>query len=148
MRRHFQPTSRLACGCAIALAALCATGCGGGSSQADQAKSQACSASADIGAQVDTLKGLPPVPSSVDAARTAVRKIGADLTQISAAAPNATADLKQRLKAADSAFRADLERITQSVTSAASPAAALSALRSAGTDLAASYRDAFGDLGC
>ena len=40
-----------------ALALLAAAGCGGGQSAADKAKSQACDASSDIKAQVDTLEG-------------------------------------------------------------------------------------------
>ena len=67
--------------------ALLAAACGGGQSEADKAKSQACDASSDIQAQVDTLKGLPLSSDSVDKAKAALEKINSDLDTIAAAAP-------------------------------------------------------------
>ena len=72
----------------VALALLASAGCGGGQSAADKAKSQACDASSDIQAQVDTLKGLPLSPDSVDKAKTALQKINSDLDTIATAAPD------------------------------------------------------------
>ena len=71
----------------LVLALLAATGCGSSQSAADKAKSQACGAVSDIKTQVATLKGLPLATSSVDAAKTALQKIDADLKTISEAAP-------------------------------------------------------------
>ena len=83
----------------VALVLLAAAGCGGGQSAADKAKSQACDASSDIQAQVDTLKGLPLSPDSVDKAKTALQKINSDLDTIATAAPTVKGDLGSQLKA-------------------------------------------------
>ena len=82
----------------VALALLASAGCGGGQSAADKAKSQACDASSDIQAQVDTLKGLPLSPDSVDKAKTALQKINSDLDTIATAAPTVKGDLGSQLK--------------------------------------------------
>ena len=133
---------------AIALALVAAAGCGGSSSSADQAKTKACNAVSGIKTQVNTLKGLTPTPGSVDTAKTALQKISADLKTISDAVPEVKGSLKQQLQSANSAFTAQVSEITQSITSAGSVTAAVTALQTAGTNLAKSYQDAFGKVGC
>lgn len=132
----------------LVLAMLAATGCGGGTSSADKAKAQACSAVSDMRTQVDALKGLTPTPASVDAAKTALQKIGADLKTITDSAPKAKGSVKQKLQAANATFTAQVEQTTASITSAGSVAAAATAIHNAGADLAKSYQDAFADVGC
>jgi uncharacterized protein YPO0396 len=133
---------------AIALAMLAATGCGGGTSSADKAKTQACNAVSDIKTQVDTLKTLAPTPASVDTATTALQKISADLKTVSDSAPEVKGSLKQQLQTANAAFKAQVDQITQSITSAGSVTDAATALASAGTALATSYQDAFKNVAC
>ena len=101
-----------------------------------------------IKTQVTTLKGLTPTPGSVDTAKTALQKISADLKTISDAVPEVKGSLKQQLQSANSAFTAQVSEITQSITSAGSVTAAVTALQTAGTNLAKSYQDAFGKVGC
>jgi hypothetical protein len=132
----------------LVLAMLAATGCGGSTSSADKAKAQACSAVSDIQTQVDTLKGLTPTPASVDAANTALQKIGADLKTITDSAPETKGSVKQQLQAADATFTAQVEQTTASITSAGSVTAAATAIRNAGADLAKSYHDTFAGVGC
>jgi hypothetical protein len=132
----------------IALAMLAAAGCGGGSSSADKAKTNACNAVSDIQTQVNTLKGLTPTPGSVDTAKTALTKISADLKTISDSAPEVKGSLKQELQTANSSFKSQVTQIAQGITSAGSVTAAVTALQSAGTTLATSYQNAFAKVGC
>lgn len=133
---------------AIALAMLAATGCGGGTSSADKAKSQACDAVSGIKTQVNTLKGLTPTLASVDTAKTALQKISTDLKTISDAAPQVKGSLKQQLQTANSTFQAQVAQTTQSITSPGSVTAAVTALQTAGAALAKSYQTAFANVSC
>ncbi|HEY2790454.1 MAG TPA: hypothetical protein VGI72_13465 [Gaiellales bacterium] len=133
---------------AIALAVLAAAGCGGGSSSADKAKTNACNAVSDIQTQVNALKGLTPTPGSVDAAKTALTKISADLKTVRDSAPDVKGSLKQELQTANSNFTSQVTQVAQSITSAASVTAAVTALQNAGTALATSYQNAFAKVRC
>ena len=133
----------------VALALLAAAGCGGSSqSAADKAKSQACDASSDIQAQVDTLKGLPLSSDSVDKAKAALQKINSDLDTIATAAPTVKGDLGSQLKAANAAFKTQVQQVADSITSAQSLTAAATALASAGSTLSNSYQQAFANVQC
>jgi hypothetical protein len=129
----------------VALAMLAAAGCGGGQSAEDKAKSQACD---DIQAQVDTLKGLPLSTDSVDKAKAALQKINSDLDTIAAAAPTVKGDLGSQLKAANAAFKTQVQQIADSITSAQSLTAAATALASAGSTLGNAYQQAFANVEC
>jgi hypothetical protein len=132
----------------VALALLASAGCGGGQSAADKAKSQACDASSDIKAQVDTLKGLPLSSDSVDKAKAALQKINSDLDTIATAAPTVKGDLGSQLEAANAAFKTQVQQIADSITSAQSLTAAVTALASAGSTLSNSYQQAFANVKC
>ena len=115
---------------------------------ADKAKSQACDASSDIQAQVETLKGLPLSSDSVDTAKAALQKINSDLDTIATAAPTVKGDLGSQLKAANAAFKTQVQQIADSITSAQSLTAAATALASAGSTLSNSYQQAFANVKC
>jgi hypothetical protein len=132
----------------LATALLAAAGCGGGESAADKAKSQACDASSDIQTQVDTLKGLPLSPDSVDKAKTALQKINSDLDTIATAAPTVKGVLGSQLKDANAAFKTQVQQISDSITSAQSLTAAATALASAGSTLSNGYQKAFANVQC
>lgn len=132
----------------VAMAMLAAAGCGGSQSAADKAKSQACDASSDIQAQVDTLKGLPLSADSVDKAKTALQKINSDLDMIATAAPTVKGDLGSQLKDANAAFKTQVQQIADSITSAQSLTAAATALASAGSTLSNAYQKAFANVQC
>ena len=132
----------------VALALLVAAGCGGGQSAADKAKSQACDASSDIQAQVDILKGLPLSTDSVDKAKTALQKINSDLDTIATAVATVKGDLGSQLKAANAAFKTQVQQISNSITSAQSLTAAATALASAGSTLSNAYQKAFANVQC
>jgi hypothetical protein len=132
----------------VVLALLAAAGCGGGQSASDKAKSQACGARSDIQTQVDTLKGLPLSTDSVDKAKTALQKINSDLDTIATAAPTVKGDLGSQLKAANAAFKTQVQQIANSITSAQSLTAAATALASAGSTLSNAYQKAFANVQC
>jgi hypothetical protein len=132
----------------LGLSLLAAAGCGSSQSAADKAKSQACTAVADIKTQVAKLKGLPLATSSVDAAKTALQKIDANLKTISDAAATVSGDLKAQLQTANATFKAQVQQTAQSVTSAQSLTSAAAAVAAAGTTLEASYRQAFAGVKC
>jgi hypothetical protein len=132
---------------AIAIS-LALAGCGGGQSGADQAKTEACNASVDIQAQIATIQGLSTGKSSLDDAKAALHQIEADLKTIQEQAPKATGDLSTRLTKANESFRSELESALSNVASAQSFSAAAADITSAADALAASYKSAFGDVGC
>ena len=133
----------------IVLASVAATGCAGsGQSKADEAKSQACDASADIKAQIATLTNLPLSTSSVDTAKTSLQKIDTDLKTISEAAPKVSDDLRSQLQAANATFKTQVQGATEAITSAQSLTDAAAAVAAAGSTLQASYENAFADVSC
>ena len=132
----------------VAMVLLAAAGCGSSQSASDKAKSQACDARSDIQTQVDTLKGLPLSPDSVDKAKTALQKINSDLDTIATAAPTVKGDLGSQLKAANAAFKTQVQQITDSITSAQSLTAGATALASAGSTLSNAYQKAFENVQC
>jgi hypothetical protein len=141
-------TLRLAvASCAIA-AALAAAGCGGGSAPADSAKKDACNAKTDIDAQVAKLQGLPASVSSLGTAKTTLERIGSDLTTIHESIPDVTGDLKEQLKAANSAFESQVTQVKQDVTSAQAATDAAGTISAAGRDLSEQYTQAFADVSC
>ena len=84
----------------------------------------------------------------MDTAKTALQKISADLKTISDAVPEVKGSLKQELQTANSTFKAQVAQTTQSITSAGSLTAAVTALQTAGAALAKSYQTAFANVGC
>jgi len=132
----------------IVLATVAATGCGGGQSEADKAKSQACDASADIKAQITTLSNLPLSTSSVDTAKTSLQKIDTDLKTISDAAPKVSDNLRSELEAANATFTTEVQQATEAITSAQSLSGAATAVAAAGSTLQASYEKAFANVSC
>ena len=133
---------------AVVAALVAASGCGGSSSSADTAKKNACNAKADIDAQVTKLKGLPASLSSVDTAKTSLDQIQKDLGTIQDSLPDVTGDLKDQLKAANSAFSSQVNQVTQDITSAQSVTDAAATLTTAGQHLADQYEQAFADVKC
>jgi hypothetical protein len=133
---------------AVAVPLLVASGCGGGQSEADKAKSEACDAKSDIATQIDTLKGLPLSESSVDTAKTALQAIDADLQTIENALPTLEGSLKTELQDANATFKTQVQQAEQSVTSAQSVPDAVQAAGAAVTALATSYEQAFANVEC
>jgi peptidoglycan hydrolase CwlO-like protein len=133
---------------AVVAALTAASGCGGSSSSADTAKTNACNAKADIDTQIATLQGLPASLASLDTAKTALQKIQKDLSTINESVPEVTGDLKDQLKAANSAFSSQLAQVTQDITSVQAATDAAGTLTTAGQHLAQEYQKAFAGVKC
>ncbi|HEX5584750.1 hypothetical protein [Gaiella sp.] len=129
-------------------AALAAAACGGGGSSADSARNDACEAKTDIDAQVAKMQGLPASPASVGSAKSALEQIHSDLATIRESIPDVTGDLKDQLRAANSAFTSQVSQITQDVTSAQSATDAAGTISAAGEHLSAQYRQSFAAVKC
>jgi len=133
---------------ALVAALLATTGCGGSGSSADTAKTNACNAKADINTQIAKLQGLPATLSSLDTAKTSLQKIQKDVSTIRDSIPQVTGDLKDQLKAANSAFSSQLSQVMQNVTSVQAATDAAGTLTTAGQQLAQQYQQAFADVKC
>jgi len=90
--------------------------------------------------------GLGPIGD--DAAKAALQKINSDLDTIASAAPTVKGDLGSQLKAANAAFKTQVQQIADSITSAQSLSAAATALASAGSTLSNAYQQAFANVQC
>jgi hypothetical protein len=129
-------------------AALAAAGCGGSGSSAESARNDACKAKTDIDTQVAKLQGLPASLASVDTAKTALERIQSDLDTIKESIPDVTGELKDQLRAANSAFTAQVTQVTQDVTSAQAATDAAGTISAAGQHLSAQYQQAFAGVKC
>jgi hypothetical protein len=136
------------------LGSLVVSACGGGSSSgssqssAGKAKNEACAAKSDINAQITTLKNLTVSTASVDTATTALAKIDTDLNTIATVVPDMTSSLKQQFESANATFRAQVNQVSNSISSARSLSDAATAVIAAGTTLASSYQQAFASVKC
>jgi hypothetical protein len=132
----------------IVAAALAASSCGGGQSSADQAKSKACSAVADIKTQLTKLHGVTAGTTTVNDAKTALDKISTDLGTIKTQVPQLKGSLKGQLQAANNTFKTGVQGIVDSIKSSQSLTGAATALAGAATTLQTAYTQAFAGVGC
>ena len=126
---------------ALALAAC-------GQSAADKAKSQVCSARADINKQIDYLKGLTLQTATTTGVKNSLKAIGDDLTKIKDAQPQLNAERKQQVQSANQAFRAELESVVNNIGTNLSISNAEAQLKTAVQQLAQSYQQTFAAINC
>ena len=130
------------------LAAALAFGACGGSSKADDAKNQVCSARADISKQVDTLKGLTVSTATTSQIKDSLKAIQNDLGQIKAAQGDLKGQRKSQVQAANEAFTTQVKTITSELGKSLSGANAKTQLTTAFQDLAKSYQQTFAKVDC
>ena len=126
---------------ALALAAC-------GQSAADKAKSQVCSARADINKQIDYLKGLTVQTATTTGIKNSLKAIGDDLTKIKDAQPQLNAERKQQVQSANQAFRSELESVVNNIGINLSISNAEAQLKTAVKQLAQSYQQTFAAINC
>jgi outer membrane murein-binding lipoprotein Lpp len=139
---------------ALALAPLLLAGCGE-SSQA-KAKAQACSAHAEIAAQVARLEGLPISASLLTDAKASVEAIDKGVAKIKNAEPKLEPAVKQQVEAGTKSFQAEMTAIEGGLALAVKvPGGLQRALQSVGPEIKAalaqlstSYKQAYGSLKC
>jgi hypothetical protein len=138
---------RAACSAvAVVMLALVLGACG----ESDQEKAQntVCDAKADIGKQVDELKGLTPATVTADGVTQNLDAIKADLKDISDAQSDLSSDRRSEAGAANKAFSSSVEGIASQLGSSLSASDAKAGLVTALDQLAASYQKAFAPLNC
>jgi hypothetical protein len=145
-----EPTEKRAAATALAvlLVALVSVSCGGSDSKADQAKSDVCSARADISSKLNHLKSMTAGTVTVDAVRSDVNAIQDDLDKIKKATPELASDTKQQVQQATSAFTAQLQTIVGNLLTSVSLSDAKTQVKQAATALQQSYTSTLGGLSC
>ena len=129
----------------LAAAGLLA-GCG--QSEEEKATDQVCSARDDIAKQVDQLKGLTLTTATTDQVRNNVKAIRDDLAKIADARANLSANQRTQVEQANDAFRSELGNIAATVAKSTSIEEASAQLKAAFNDLAATYKQTFGQIDC
>jgi Tfp pilus assembly protein PilP len=130
----------------VLIAALALGACG--ESKEDKAKSTVCDARADIGKQVDKLKGLTITTASASAAQKSLKAINSDLSKITDAQGDLSDDRRQQVETANKAFTSQLQSIAASLGSSTSLSDAKSQLSSALQQLATAYKTSFARVDC
>jgi hypothetical protein len=129
-----------------ALSALAVTGCG--ASAQEKAKAQVCDARADIATQVSALTRLTISTASVTQVKTGIEAIAGDLKKITDAQASLEPARKQQVQSATHAFEAQLAAIVSGLASRLSLTNAEAQLKSAVSELAASYRRTLAPIDC
>ena len=137
-----KPVSALA----LVLCALAFAACG--ESSQEKAKAQVCSARADISKQVDTLTGLTITTASVTQVKTGVEAIVADLKKIKDAQANLDPARKEQVQNATTTFAGEVSKIVSGLASNLSLSNAEAHLKSAVSELAASYKKTLAPINC
>ena len=130
----------------VLIAALALGACG--ESKEDKAKSTVCDARADIGKQVDKLKGLTITTASASAAQESLKAINSDLSKITDAQGDLSDDRRQQVETANKAFTSQLQSIAASLGSSTSLSDAKSQLSSALQQLGTAYKQSFAGVDC
>jgi hypothetical protein len=130
----------------VLIAALALGACG--ESKEDKAKSTVCDARADIGKQVDKLKGLTITTASASAAQESLKAINSDLSKITDAQGDLSDDRRQQVETANKAFTSQLQSIAAGLGSSTSLSDAKSQLSSALQQLATAYKTSFARVDC
>ena len=130
----------------LVLLALVLGACG--ESSEDKAQSTVCDARADIGTQVDKLKGLTPATVTTDAVSESLDAIKKDLQDIAGAQGDLSDDRRSEVEAANKAFTSSVQTIASDVVSSLSAADAKTALVTALQSLGDAYEKAFTPVNC
>jgi hypothetical protein len=130
----------------VLLASLALGACG--ESKEDKAKSSVCDARADIGKQVDQLKGLTASTVTVDGVQNSLKAIRSDLSKIRNAQGDLSADRRQQIQDATKTFTSQLQSIVQTIGRSTSLSEAKAQLTSALQQLGAAYEKSFAKVDC
>jgi hypothetical protein len=119
-----------------------------GESDEEKAQNKVCDAKADIGKQVDELKGLTPATVTSDGVTQNLDAIKTDLKDISDAESDLSSDRRSEAEAATKEFTSSVEGIASDLGSSLSAADAKAQLVTELNQLAASYQKAFAPITC
>jgi Tfp pilus assembly protein PilP len=119
-----------------------------GQSSEDKAKSQVCDARSDISKQVNELTSLTLATATVNGVKDNVKAIQDDLGKMKDAQGNLNADRKKQVQAANEAFTQQVKSLASSVGTSLSLSDAGTQLKTAASQLAASYKQTLGKIDC
>ena len=119
-----------------------------GESKQDKAKNTVCDARADIGKQVDKLKGLTVSTVTLEGVQQSLQAVRSDLSKIKDAQGDLSSDRRQQVKDANQAFTSKVQSIVSTVGKSTSLSDAKAQLTSAVQDLAAAYQQSFAKIDC
>ena len=144
------------CALAIATLVLALGACGDDSSPdkastptpEEQAQATVCDARADIGAQVDELKGLTAATVTKDGVTQSLETIKKSLNDMSSAQSELSGDRRIEAEAANKSFKSSVQSIKDDLRTSLSASDAKTALVTALQQLATSYQTAFAPLDC
>jgi Tfp pilus assembly protein PilP len=125
---------------------LLLTGCGG--SEEDDAMAAVCSARDGIAKQVDELQSLTLATATTDQVQKNVQAIRDDLTTIRENREKLSDDRREEVQAANDAFTGQIREVAGTVGRSLSAEGAKAQVESSLKQLAASYRDTFGQIDC
>ena len=128
------------------LAALALGACG--QSKEDKAKSTVCDARADIGKQVDQLKGLTASTVTLDGVQNSLKTIRSDLSKIKDAQGDLSGDRRQQVQDATKTFTSQVQSIAGSIGKSTSLSDAKAQLTSALQQLGDAYKQSFARVDC
>ena len=137
---------RSACGAVLLLLAFALGACG--ESSEDKAQTAVCDARADIGKQVDELKGLTASTVTADAVQQNLSAIRSDLKDITNAQSDLSGDRRSEAEAANKAFSSSVRGIVAELGTSLSASDAKAGLVTALQQLAATYKSTFQPLNC
>jgi hypothetical protein len=137
-------TSRIIAAAVLATGALSACG----ESDQEKAQTKVCDARADIQSQVDTLKGLPASPESIDKATATLQAMRGSLNEIADARADLDPDRKQEVEAAVKTFGDQVRTTATAAVSSGATGDAAASIRTAADQLATSFRESFGPIDC
>ncbi len=137
---------RVICSAAVVMLALALSACG--KSDEEKAQNKVCDAKADIGKQVDELKGLTPATVTSDGVTQNLDAIKNDLQDITDAQSDLSSDRRSEAVDANKAFTSSIQGIAGELGRSLSAADAKAQLVTALNQLAASYQKAFAPLNC
>jgi hypothetical protein len=130
----------------LLVVALVAAGCG--ASKESRATKKVCDARADIGKQVDTLKGLTLSTATTDQIRTSLKSIRDSLSTITSAGKDLTGQRKQQVQSANQAFASEVKSIASNLGTSLSLSGAKEQLTTALQQLGSSYQKSLGKIDC
>ena len=153
-------TFLIACGCA----AVALVGCGSSSgsdepspspaakeatpSASDRAAAEVCSARDDIQAQAQTLSSLTADTATRAGVTAALTAIQADLQKIKAAQPSLSADRKQQVQDAATAFETQLKDIVQQAIAGLGKSDAAGQAKQAADSLESAVKESLEPIDC
>jgi uncharacterized protein YgfB (UPF0149 family) len=131
---------------ALVLAAGVLAGCG--TSQADKARDQVCTARDDIAKEAKNLQGLTLTTATTSQVSDSLQAIKDDLSTISKATGDLSDERRKDVEAANEKFSADVKALAANVGKSVSIQGAAAQLKDAFRQLATSYQSTFGQLDC